>query len=136
MNDQDNAAIRAALDARLILAANMPRIQGTFATAAQEVTRAWTRVVESFRDAARTLHPFMQRVHDTLNAPVRVAGLCSRYQVRAGLDPAYASPEALSGLRRSILDRRNGPDDLRGLTAENRRLVAVSAIRGWADSRG
>lgn len=66
--------------------------------------------------------------------PARLAGLEGRYYVRAAMDPAYATPWALSGLVRDLLDGTEGITGGRLPSAE-RRVLAVAAMRGW-ETRG
>lgn len=69
---------------------------------------------------------------EVANDPVVVAGLEGRYQVRAGLDPAYADPEALTRLIAMIM---HGLEPGTGnLSPASRALVAAAALRGWAQS--
>lgn len=71
------------------------------------------------------------------NTVVHVAGLCARYQVRAGLDPLYTSHGNIDLLVQAILDGDDPEaEGLQLLTLGNRVLVAVSAMRGWSESHG
>lgn len=75
----------------------------------------------------------IDRVRDTIaNDPVTVAGLEGRYQVRAGLDPAYADPEALTRLVILIMNGIEGGTAT--LSPASRAMVAAAAMRGWAQS--
>lgn len=106
------------------------------------------RLPDDFQDqiarATAGIRSTMARVHTQLqadlrvfralsrvlqNAPETVAGLEARYYVRAALDPAYDSEDALHGLL--VLISHGTEPGLRFLTAENRGLVAAAAIRGW-----
>lgn len=67
------------------------------------------------------------------NVDVKVAGLEGRYYVRAGLDPAYATPAALDTLVGRIMSGRESRI-LGLLDRDTRALVAAAAIRGWSTS--
>ena len=94
------------------------------AAALQEMGRRLSRLGVVFRERA--------------NSPAYVAGLEARYSARAGLDPAYATSDALDGLVRVLLATGTTPedDDLLApfLTEANRRRLAVAALRGWVHS--
>lgn len=97
---------------------------------AAEVARETARVVNrGLRAWARTMAKVSARVREAANDEVLVAGLEGRYSVRAGLDPAYRSPEALDALVQAIM--RGEAEDTRLLTRENRAVVAAAALRGW-----
>jgi hypothetical protein len=66
---------------------------------------------------------------------VRHAGLCARYQVRAGLDPRYASPEARDALVMRLMKRQEWPLDPWMDTWDDaeRAELAAAVIRGWVE---
>lgn len=105
------------------------RIERAFRQMA-ETARAAARVInKAMTDLSRHLHRMQQRIIDAANDEVLVSGLEARYQVRAGLDPAYRTPGDLDGLVQAIM--RGEAEDTRLLTAENRARVAAAALRGW-----
>lgn len=63
------------------------------------------------------------------NGEVHVAGLETQYLVRAGADPAYATPQDRDALIWEILTGEAVGTRL--LTPRNRSLVAAAALRGW-----
>lgn len=91
------------------------------------------RLLPSLRAITQQLTRLMDNQYLRANTVVHVAGLEARYYVRGAMDPTYATPEGLRALRRRVL---TGADpDLLLLTPANRRLVLVSAMRGW-ETRG
>lgn len=62
-----------------------------------------------------------------------VAGLEARYYVRAGLDLAYASETALTGLVAEIM--AGDPAALFFLQEKQRAQIAAAAVRGWVTHR-
>lgn len=114
------------------------------------LARALVRWVPEAREAMRTLARAISKLLEPLrrmrehlaehaNSPEALAGLEGRYAVRAGLDPAYATPQALDGLVQLVMRgdaRRTGDGQLRLLTSQSRSLVAAAAIRGWCYSYG
>lgn len=112
---------------------------GPLILAIPKLKAAFARAVEQLTDALAPLRRFVQRLRDAANDPVQVSGLEGRYAVRGGLDPAYASPEALDRLVQLIMagdGERPGDRKLRLLTSESRSLIAAAAIRGWCYSYG
>lgn len=91
-------------------------------------------MAQTFSRAARSLNRLSVALRDVCNTPQAVAGLEGRYMVRAGLDPAYRSPDAVDALVREILDGTGGDDRLVFLTAGNRARVAAAVLRGWVGS--
>lgn len=75
-----------------------------------------------------------QYLRDEANALPRIAGLEARYYMRGSLDQRYRTPAALHSLVRTLLagDREYDPD-LAFVTPENRRQLAVAAMRGWSE---
>lgn len=111
----------------------MPPANSPLANALESLTEALRPFVKAMQDFARQMSNLAARLRERANDPVRVAGLCARYQVRAGLDPFYAHPGHLDALVRSILDGTVADDPLAALlTPESRREVATAALRGWA----
>lgn len=107
--------------------------------AAPAMREAFARMVEAVAKLLAPLRRMRERLIEAANQPGQVAGLESRYAVRAGLDPAYATPQALDGLVARIMAgdaRHRGDGQLRLLTSESRSLVAAAAIRGWCYSYG
>lgn len=81
-----------------------------------------------------SLAPLVQDLTDRFraitNAPERVAAMEARYQITAGMDPAYAvDPDALI---QDILTGEAG--QLAFATPATRAKVAAAAIRGWSVS--
>lgn len=95
-----------------------------------EVAREAARVVNrGLRSMARTMARVSAAIREAANDEVTVSGLEARYLVRAGLDPAYRSPEDLDALVQAIM--RGEAEDTRLLYRENRARVAAAALRGW-----
>lgn len=112
---------------------------GPIILAIPQLKAAFARAAEQLLDALAPLRRFVQRLADAANDPVQVSGLEGRYAVRAGLDPAYASPDALDRLVQLIMagdGEHRGDRKLRLLTSESRSLIAAAAIRGWCYSYG
>lgn len=107
-----------------------PRLRAAFDKAAKATAEVVPAVVQQ---AARTWADWLVIEANSLHA---VAGVEAQYFVRAGLDPAYATPEALDALVQAILGAADLDAGLWLLTRENRALVAAAAIRGWAGHRG
>jgi hypothetical protein len=113
-----------------------------------KIARAWGQFqcafVGQFFQASQKMAADLDRTMSQINAlmraaapqpdPARLAGLEGRYYVRAALDPAYATPEALHHLVRDLLDGTEGFIGGR-LPAADRRALAVTAMRGW-ETRG
>lgn len=108
---------------------------GPLIRAFDAIREAFRPFVEAMAVAARAIGRLAERLRETANDPVRIAGLEARYYVRAGLDPAYRHPERLDALVRDLLAGDYEDDPLHAfVTPENRRALAVAAIRGWAES--
>lgn len=91
----------------------------------------------AFARAAQSLARIATITVERMNDPVRVAGLCARYQVRAGMDPLYASHGNVDRLVQAILTGdATEAEGLVLLSQANRVLVAVAAMRGWSESYG
>lgn len=110
-----------ALEQRLV--EGMKLFVNAYASAAQTIVR-------TIGDAARNAGAL---VRAAVNDPVHVSGLEARFYVRAGADPAYVNLTAVDQLVREILDGR--AEGTRLLNGQNRRLVAVAAMRGWVVHR-
>lgn len=96
-----------------------------------DVRDAMRHIVEGLRELIKPFVAWVRRLQAQANDPVCVAGLESRYYVRAGLAPY--DPGADPRLVQRIL--AGDPDldwQVALLTPENRRRVAVAAIRGQA----
>lgn len=96
------------------------------------LTEAWRRMGEYARDtseAMQALAPYLA------NDEARVAGLWARYYVRGALDPSYATPGLRDALVAVLLSEDVGHPDTHLLSPENRRLLAVAVMRGWAEHR-
>lgn len=112
-----------------------------FDRAMERIREAFRPLAEAMAQAGRQIGRLMQTMREAANDPVYIAGLEGRYFVRAGMDPAYRHPERLDALVQGILTgAEQGMDDDAPwwglITRENRRLVALAAIRGWAASYG
>jgi hypothetical protein len=99
------------------------------------ITRAvgdWQRSMEKLAASLRTtpaeLEPVFARV--AAQREVKVAGLCGKYYVRAGLDPKYRDPAMLHLLVQGILGGATHDQ----LTEDEKRQVAVAAMRGWSEA--
>jgi hypothetical protein len=124
------------------------QITTTLVIDTEKINRGLRRMVEGIRQAlqpfaeamagaARALGRLAERMREAANDPVYVAGLEARYYVRAGLDPSYAHPERRDALIQGLLAGKTGAADddlLPFVSPENRRLLAVSALRGWVES--
>lgn len=124
-----------------------PRLLNAVDVDAPAIRTVAEQVRATVLDLARTIQDVMRpiaamarkvsaRLREAANDEVYVAGMCARYQVRAGLDPAYATPEALDRLLDAILHDREEEVGLTFMSLENRSLVAGAAARGWAESYG
>lgn len=131
------ARLRAALSTPDAMARLTAALRDTF----DAIREAFRPFVEAMAAAARKITGWVESMRERFNDPVYVAGLEGRYFVRAGLDPAYATPESLSRLVRGVLagdldgEPYDAPPFLFLLSGENRRRVAVAAMRGW-ETRG
>lgn len=108
-----------------------------FADAYARVREAFTPFAEAIRVANRRLALLGHQFQKVANDPVHIAGLEARYMVRAGLDPAYATAHDLDALVSALLSRGTVDEDdtfAPFITPENRRRLAVAAIRGWVGS--
>lgn len=129
-----NAVIR---DGRKITPAELARTERTISSS---LTRAFAQIREALRPfvkaletAARTMVRWANSIREKANDEVRVSGLEARYYVRAGADPTYAHPERRDALVRDLLAGEVEDDPLLVfVTPENRRRLAVAALRGWA----
>jgi hypothetical protein len=96
---------------------------------AAEIAREAARVVNrGLRAWARQMSRLGAAIREAANDEVTVSGLEARYFVRAGLDPAYRSPEDLDALVQAIM--RGEAEDTRLLYRENRARIAAAALRG------
>lgn len=105
----------------------------TFRAAAEAFAEALARVAQHVAKTVRQVRPIIEHARAAANDPVHVAGLEARYYVRAAMDPAYAAVEDVDLLVRDLLAGREGESPL--LTPQNRRLVAVAAMRGYVTHR-
>ena len=117
---------------------DLTRFTAALERAAETARAVFDRLAAYFRDV---VGPALARIHDRMtgfaNDPVRVAGVEAKFYVRAGLDGAYAHPERRDALIRDLLHGEVEDEPFLFLmTPENRRLVALSAIRGWVSTYG
>lgn len=100
--------------------------------------KAWVEAGESlsrtFTQMFRGLRAIARAMRESANTEVHVAGMSARYYVRAGLDPTYRSPEALTALVRSIMGGHEA--ELVFVSLENRALIAAAAMVSWDHSYG
>lgn len=105
-----------------------PETVRTLVAGMQNAVRRAGEAVAGFTTRMRA---FMARVQETYNTPPALAGVEATYRVRAALDPAYDTEEALSGLVCDILRGKTGDHAATMLYAAHRREVAVAAMCGW-----
>ena len=123
----------------------LPRFRNRLLTVTLDidVTPFLRAVQRASAEAAKSLNNMAESVRRMGKAlawqhEVRVSGLEARMYVRAGLDPAYASEEALDGLVRLIMRKPSavlGLGDSLMLGTRDRARLAAAAMRGWAEHR-
>jgi hypothetical protein len=99
----------------------------------QRAAEQMAKSVDTMAQAVRGMGKALARARE-----VSVSGLEARMYVRAGLDPAYASEEALDGLVRLLLRKPSavlGLGDSMMLGTRDRARLAAAAMRGWAEHR-
>lgn len=108
----------------------------SFREGMMQMAEAMSRSTGRIACALATIGPALRKV---ANDERRVAGLCSRYYVRASMSAEYGGEEALGTLVAAIL---RAPETLPAaeptdalLTAQSRAQVAASAIRGYVEHR-
>jgi hypothetical protein len=100
------------------------------AAAGQKAAQAMKAFTDAMAATVRRFHADIELWRILANTPEAVAGLEGRYQVRAGLDHAYADPAHLDAMIYAVLD--GTADGTILLTPTSRATVAAAALRGWA----
>lgn len=112
------------------------RTSAAFNTQLANVARAMDTTKADLDAARQTVDAMGAQVRASANTPASVAAVEGLYLVRAGVDPAYATPEARDALLRTILAGTADDGGLWLLTPENRARVAAAASMGWVVGHG
>lgn len=108
-----------------------PYTPDQFAAMGDAMRRSFAPLRETMQAMVTRTVAYMRRLHESYNTPLAVSGVVATYQVRAGADPRYRTPEAVGELVRDILRGKTTDPKLTMLYAANRRIVACAVLRGW-----
>lgn len=102
--------------------------------------RALQRAAENMAKSMDTMAQHVRRMGQafTRQHEVRISGLEAKMYVRAGLDPQYATEDALHGLVRLLMRKPSavlGLQEGTMLGRSDRARLAAAAMRGWAEHR-